>query len=209
MLTPETKRRNETLIHGSSIGNVESSRPGESPTPQDINNRKHLESIGARVYDQFNPGTFRSDQMPDILTAISESDYPWNVFDNAFPPPSPSSVAYGTSGHPGSTSTISSFEVQLPFGQVFTQNGASESNPQVNISKSQISMKNTAFYSSLSDSSSHTPKLFISSTISQDCTGSEDANRASLLIALKERPSSLKFRTAHLSNGVTKRRHLW
>jgi hypothetical protein len=89
------------------------------------------------------------------------------------------------------------------------KNGATEPNPQINISKSQISMKNTAFHPSFSDSPSHTPKLFISKTISQDCTRSEDANRASLLIALKQRPRGLKFRNSLPSNGVTKRWHLW
>lgn len=78
----------------------------------------------------------------------------------------------------------------------------------VNISEPQISMKKAAFHSSFFDTSSHTPKLFITNTISQDCTGGEDANCASLLIALKERPRGFKSRNAQPSNGIKKRRHL-
>jgi hypothetical protein len=50
-----------------------------------------------------------------------------------------------------------------------------------------------------------TPKLFITGTISQDCTRD---NCSSLLIALKERPTKLKIKSSGIGEGDQKRRRL-
>jgi hypothetical protein len=49
------------------------------------------------------------------------------------------------------------------------------------------------------------PKLFVSYTISQDCTGSNDANSGSLLRALGQRPKKLQLKSRDTGGGIGKR----
>lgn len=49
------------------------------------------------------------------------------------------------------------------------------------------------------------PKLFVNYTISQDCTGSNDANSGSLLRALGQRPKKLQLKSRDTGGGIGKR----